>query len=154
MDIAEGSVVTIHYTLTDAGGQVIDTSEGGDPLTYLHGYGGLIPGLERELEEKSSGDKLEVSIAPEDGYGLADPELIQEVPLAELGQIENLAVGMRLQSKDQEGRVHSLKVDAISESSATLNANHELAGQTLFFAVSIESVRTASEEELSHGHAH
>ena len=154
MLIAEGHVVTFHYTLTDDAGDVIDSSDGSEPLAYLHGYAGIIPGLEREMEGKAVGDDFNAVIPPEDAYGLIDPELIQEVPLEALAGIEGLAVGMQLQSQTADGRVQQLVVDALGETSATLNANHALAGKTLTFAVSVESIRDATEEELSHGHVH
>ena len=154
MQINQGHVVSFHYTLTDDSGDVIDTSDGGEPLAYLHGYAGIIPGLEREMEGKTVGDAFDAVIAPEDAYGLVDPDLIQEVPLDALAGIEGLSVGMQLQSQSPDGRVQQLVVDALGETTATLNANHALAGKTLTFAVSVESIRDATEEELSHGHVH
>lgn len=154
MKIADDSVVAIHYTLTNAGGQTLDSSDGREPLSYMHGRGGLIPGLERELDGKQVGDTFDAVIQPEDGYGHPHPDLVQEVPLEALAQIENLQVGMQLQSQGQDGRVQVLVVEAISDESATLNANHALAGEVLHFNVSVEGVRAATEEELQHGHAH
>ena len=102
--ISEGCVVTIHYTLTNDAGDILDTSSGQEPMTYLHGCGGMIPGLEFALEEKSVGDTLTVDLAPNEGYGPVNPELIHDVPIGALAQIENLEVRMQLQSKDDEGR--------------------------------------------------
>ncbi len=154
MKIANDCVVSIHYTLTDDAGQTLDSSSGGDPLDYLHGAKGLIPGLERELEGREQGDSFKASIQPEDAYGLPNPELVQDVPLEALAQIENLTVGMQLQSRTDDGRVQVLVVEAIGEQHATLNANHALAGQVLHFDVTVAGVREASAEELEHGHAH
>jgi FKBP-type peptidyl-prolyl cis-trans isomerase SlyD len=154
MKISDDCVVSIHYTLTNTEGQTLDSSEGRDPLNYLHGRGGLIPGLERELDGREVGDTFDAVIQPEDAYGHPHPDLIQEVPLEALAQIDNLRVGMQLQSQGQDGRVQVLVVDAISDDTATLNANHALAGEVLHFAVSVEEVREATEEELQHGHAH
>lgn len=154
MKIANNCVVSIHYTLTDDAGQTLDSSSGGDPLNYLHGSNGLIPGLERELAGREQGDSFKASIQPEDAYGVPNPELVQDVPLEALAQIENLAVGMQLQSRTEDGRVQVLVVEAIGEQHATLNANHALAGQVLHFDVTVEGVREATAEELEHGHAH
>jgi FKBP-type peptidyl-prolyl cis-trans isomerase SlyD len=154
MKVADNCVVAIHYTLTDAGGQTLDSSAGSEPLSYLHGNNGLIPGLEKELTGKVAGDNFVAEIAPEDAYGLPNPELVQDVPLEALAQIENLQVGMQLQSRADDGRVQVVVVEAIGETTATLNANHALAGQTLHFDVSVENVRQATAEELEHGHAH
>jgi FKBP-type peptidyl-prolyl cis-trans isomerase SlyD len=154
MDIANNCVVSIHYTLTDEAGETLDTSSGGDPLNYLHGHNGLIPGLEKELAGRVVGDAFQAVIQPEDAYGMVDREMVQEVPLEALAGIENLAVGMQLQSQGQDGSVQVVVVDALGAETATLNANHVLAGQVLTFDVTIESVREASAEELEHGHAH
>ena len=80
MPIVQNSVVTIHYTLKDDAGEVIDSSRDGDPIAYLHGHGNLVPGLERELEGKNAGDKITVSVTPEHGYGELDKNLVQQVP--------------------------------------------------------------------------
>ncbi|MFW6093423.1 MAG: FKBP-type peptidyl-prolyl cis-trans isomerase [Pseudomonadota bacterium] len=154
MKIADQCVVSIHYTLTDQQGEELDSSKGQEPLTYLHGSQGLIPGLERELEGREPGEQFEATVQPEEAYGSVNPELIQDVPLEVLDGIENLHVGMALQSRAPDGRVQNLKVDAIGEETATLNANHPLAGEVLHFDVSVEDVREASPEELEHGHSH
>jgi len=154
MKIAESCVVSIHYTLTNSEGETLDSSAGGDPLSYLHGAGGLIPGLERELAGKESGEQFQATIQPEDAYGDVNPELIQEVPLDALSGIDNLTVGMQLQSQAPDGRTQILVVDAVGEDTATLNANHALAGEVLHFDVEVAEVREATEEELAHGHAH
>lgn len=154
MKITDQCVVSIHYTLTDDDGTQIDSSSGGEPLSYLHGASGLIPGLERQLEGKESGDQLAVSVSPEEAYGEIDPALIQEVPLDALAGVANLAVGMQLRSQSPDGSTQLLVVDAIGEETATLNANHALAGKVLHFLVEVTKVREATEEELAHGHAH
>ncbi len=154
MKIADNAVVSIHYTLTNDAGETLDSSSGRDPLAYLHGHHGLIPGLERELAGREAGDQLTAVIQPEDAYGVSNPELIQVVPLEALAQIEGLQVGMQLQSQSPQGQMQVVTVESISESSATLNANHALADQVLHFEVSVESVRVATAEELEHGHAH
>ncbi|MBK81974.1 MAG: peptidylprolyl isomerase [Gammaproteobacteria bacterium] len=154
MKIANQCVVAIHYTLTDEQGQELDSSRNAEPLTYLHGMQGLIPGLERELEGREVGDRFEATVQPEDAYGEMNPGLIQDVPLDALEGIDNLHVGMALQAKAPDGSVQNLRVDAIGDESATLNANHPLAGAVLKFDVQVESVREATPEEIEHGHAH
>jgi len=154
MKIENHCVVSIHYTLTDDAGQTLDSSAGRDPLTYLHGTGSLIPGLEQELDGREAGQAFQATIQPEHAYGMPRPELVQEVPLEALAQVENLHEGMQLQSRSPDGRVQMLIVEAIGDESATLNANHALAGQVLHFDVTVEAVREATAEELEHGHAH
>lgn len=151
MKIANQHVVSFHYTLTDDQGQELDSSRGSGPLTYIHGARGLIPGLERELEGREAGETFQASIQPADAYGEVNPQLIQDVPLDALAGIENLEVGMRLQSRTPDGEVQLLTVDAIGDESATLNANHALAGAVLHFDVAIEDVREATAEELEQG---
>ena len=151
MKVANQRVVSFHYTLTDDQGQELDSSKGSQPLTYIHGTSGLIPGLERELEGREAGDSFQASIQPADAYGEMNPDLIQDVPLDVLSGIENLEVGMRLQSRAPDGQVQLLTVDAIGAETATLNANHALAGEVLHFDVAVEAVRDATPEELEQG---
>ena len=103
MAIAQDSVVTLHYTLKDDTGEVLDSSSSGEPLAYLHGHGNLVPGLERELTGKNTGDKLSVKISPADGYGEFDKALIQRVPRRALKGIKNINVGMRLHAQTPQG---------------------------------------------------
>ena len=151
MKIIKECVVSIHYTLTDERGEELDSSRGAAPLTYIHGTQGLIPGLERELEGREAGDGFQASIQPVDAYGEINPALIQEVPLDVLSAIEDLQVGMRLQSRSPDGQMQMLTVEAIGDESATLNANHALAGAVLHFDVAVEHVRAATAEELDQG---
>ncbi len=154
MNIANQRVVAIHYTLNDGDGNTIDSSEGGEPLSYLHGAGNIIPGLENALEGMTQGDEFQATIAPEEGYGQPDPALVQEVPLQMLASIENVQPGMRLQSQSQDGHTQVLTVVEVGEDTATLDANHMLAGVTLHFNGTVESVREATAEEIEHGHVH
>jgi FKBP-type peptidyl-prolyl cis-trans isomerase SlyD len=153
MSITQDQVVSIHYTLTDEAGQVLDRSAAGEPLAYLHGRGNLIPGLERELTGKSAGDKLQVRIAPADAYGEYDKTLIQRVPRRALKGVPKVTVGMRLQAHTAHGP-RTVRVTQLSGDMVTLDGNHPLAGRTLHFEVEIAGVRAATAEELSHGHVH
>ena len=154
MNIANNCVVAFHYTLTDDDGNEIDSSKGKEPLAYLHGHSGIIPGLERELEGKVVGDAMKVTVEPTDGYGEMNPELVQAVPREAFQGVDNIEVGMQFQAQGQGGQVQMVVVREVSDESVTVDANHPLAGQTLHFDVSIEDVREATEEEVSHGHAH
>lgn len=153
MQITKDAVALIHYTLTDDEGTTIDSSAGGEPLAYIHGNGNLIPGLERELEGKSEGDKLDVKIAPADGYGEFDKNLIQRVPRRALKGIGNLHVGMQLHAQSERG-TRAVTVTQLVGDMVTLDGNHPLAGKNLNFKVEVMGVRAATEEELSHGHVH
>ena len=153
MNIADKHVVSIHYTLTNDAGDVLDTSEGKEPLKYLHGAGNIIPGLERALLDKTAGEELNVTVEPADGYGEHREELIQKVPREAFQGVEQLDVGLRVQAQTQNGPVMGVITD-VGEAEVTVDGNHELAGQRLHFAVKIEDVRTANQEELDHGHVH
>ena len=153
MSITHDQVVSIHYTLRDEAGEIIDSSPAGEPLAYLHGHGNLVPGLERELAGKGVGDKLQVTLSPADGYGEHDPKLVQQVPRRALKGIANLRVGMRLQAQS-DGGGHAVTVSRIAGDLVTLDGNHPLAGKKLHFEVEVAEVRAATGTELSHGHVH
>jgi FKBP-type peptidyl-prolyl cis-trans isomerase SlyD len=153
MSITQDQVVSIHYTLRDDAGEVIDASAAGAPLAYLHGRGNLIPGLERELTGKSAGDRLQVKIAARDGYGEYDSALVQRVPRRALKGVPNLKVGMRLQTQGAHG-ARAVTVTQVVGDMVTLDGNHPLAGKNLNFEVQIAAVREATAEELTHGHVH
>jgi len=154
MKVGKDKVVLMHYTLKNDAGDVIDSSDGADPLPFLQGHGNIIPGLESALEGSKVGDKLDVSIKPEEGYGERMKDAIQEIPSSALKGVDDVKVGMQLQSQDQDGNAFLVNVTKIEDDKITVDANHPLAGQTLHFSVSIESVRKAEAEELSHGHVH
>jgi FKBP-type peptidyl-prolyl cis-trans isomerase SlyD len=154
MQIDHNSVVSIHYTLTNDEGTVIDSSVNIDPLVYLQGSGNIIPGLENALAGKSAGDKLNVRVAPADGYGESVLELIQQVPLEMFQGAENIAPGMTFQAQDQSGYMQRVEVTAVNGNMVTIDANHPLAGQHLNFDVTVVDVRGATQEELDHGHVH
>ena len=154
MNIEDKSVVTIHFKLTDEGGNVIDSSEGKDPLVYMHGTRSLIAGLERELKGKAAGDTIKVTIQPEDAYGDVNPELIQTVPMSAFQGVEDIKPGMQFEAKGPEGQTQLIVVEEVSENGVKINGNHPLAGQVLHFDVTVEEVRDATQEELDHGHAH
>jgi FKBP-type peptidyl-prolyl cis-trans isomerase SlyD len=154
MKVGKDKVVLMHYTLKNDAGDVIDSSDGADPLPFLQGHGNIIPGLESALEGSKVGDKLEVSIKPEEGYGVRMKDAIQEIPSSALKGVDEVKVGMQLQSQDKDGNAFLVNVTKIEDDKITVDANHPLAGQTLHFSVSIESIRKAEDEELSHGHVH
>lgn len=153
MQIGERTVATFHYTLTDAAGKVIDSSDGRAPLSYLHGAGNIVPGLEKEMSGKQQGDVFNVVVAPEEGYGMPNPMMIQVVPREAFQGVEMLEVGMEFQAQTPQGPM-SVAVAGIDGDEVTVDGNHPLAGQTLHFAIEVTEVRDASLEELTHGHVH
>jgi FKBP-type peptidyl-prolyl cis-trans isomerase SlyD len=153
MTITTDSVVTIHYTLKDDSGVVIDSSASGEPLAYLHGRGNIVPGLERELTGRGVGDKVSVRIPPAEGYGEYDKNLVQSVPRRSLRGIKDVRQGMHLHAQTEQGP-RTVIVTRLAGDMVTLDGNHPLAGKHLNFDIQVEEVRQATEEELSHGHVH
>jgi FKBP-type peptidyl-prolyl cis-trans isomerase SlyD len=153
MKAASGTIVTMHYTLSDDTGQILDSSQGNEPLTYLHGHGNIIPGLERALEGKEVGHKSQVTVVPAEGYGEVTQEAIVEAPREHFPDDAKLAVGQRVYADGPNGQL-TLTVVRMTDTGVVLDANHPLAGKTLHFDVEITEVRNATQEELAHGHVH
>jgi len=153
MNIANDKVVSIDYTLTNDQGEVLDSSSDKDPLAYIHGGGGLIVGLEKELEGKAKGEKLIAIIAPEEAYGVFSEEMIQEVPMENFHDPKEVKEGVQFQI-EVEGNMHIATITAVGEKTATVDMNHPLAGETLHFDVEVMDVRDATAEEMEHGHVH
>jgi len=153
MDIRKGKVVSIDYILHDAGGKLLDSSDEGDPLVYLHGNENIIPGLERELEGKTTGDKVDCVVAAVDGYGERNEELVLKVQKSEFGPDAELTPGMQLEARGEDG-AQIVTVVKVEGDEVTIDANHPLAGESLHFQVNVVDVREATPEELEHGHVH
>ncbi len=151
--VGENMVVSIHYTLTDEEGAVIDSSEGAEPLKYLHGAGNIIPGLERALVGKTAGESLKVVVEPAFGYGDYQAELLQVVPRAAFEGVEVVEVGMAFTAQSPDGTHRRIVVRDVSGDEITVDANHELAGVDLHFEVAVIEVREASDDERSNGYA-
>ena len=152
--IGDKVVVTIHYKLTDNSGEIIDSSEGAEPLAYLHGAGNIIPGLENALVGKAEGASLQVAIAPEQGYGEVHPQLIETVPREAFQGIDQIEPGMAFEAQGSDGQARRIVVKEVNGDEITIDGNHPLAGVDLNFDVQVVSVREASEEEVAHGHVH
>jgi FKBP-type peptidyl-prolyl cis-trans isomerase SlyD len=152
VQIGADKAVTIHYTLRDDGGEVLDSSDGRDPLIYLHGTGNIVPGLEKALDGKQAGDEVKVKVTPAEGYGERDEANVRNVPRRRLpeGKIEP---GMRLRLQTEHGPM-IVAVTAVEGDYVTIDGNHALAGMTLHFEVKVVEVRDATAEERTHGHVH
>ena len=153
MQIADRCVVRFHYTLTNDGGEVLDSSQDGQALAYLHGSGNIIPGLESALTGKQTGDKLKVRIDAAQAYGERDERLVQDVPRRAFQGIADVKEGMRFQTQGPSGQT-MVVVTRVAGDMVTVDGNHPLAGQALNFDVEVAEVREASEEEIQHGHVH
>ena len=155
MSIEKNKVVLLHYTLTNDAGEVMDSSSGKDPLGFIYGIGMVIPGLEKELLGKEKGATFQATIAPEDAYGLKEEDRIQQVPLSQFEDPENIAVGITIQIENKEsGQDILAMVTAIKDEIVTIDMNHPLSDQTLHFDIEVVDVRDATQQEIDHGHVH
>jgi FKBP-type peptidyl-prolyl cis-trans isomerase SlyD len=153
MQVKKSCAVAIDYKLTIDDGIVVDASEKGQPLWYLHGAGNIIPGLEKQLEGLSVGDKKKVVVPPEEGYGTFDAARIHAVPKAQFPQ-GNYTVGEHIIATAPDGTEVPARITATDAKTITLDFNHELAGKTLTFDITVAEVRAATKDEMKHGHIH
>jgi FKBP-type peptidyl-prolyl cis-trans isomerase SlyD len=154
MKISNGTVVGIDYSLHLGDGKVVDASEPSEPLTYLHGEGQIVPGLESALEGLQPGDRKQVVVNPEDGYGEHDARGVQEVQRSAFPADFEPQVGMELTAEGQDGEAVPFSIREVRPASVVIDLNHPLAGKTLHFDVTVREVREATAEEREHGHAH
>jgi FKBP-type peptidyl-prolyl cis-trans isomerase SlyD len=152
MEIKKNAVVSLRYTLKNDAGEVLDSNQGHDPLTFLHGNNQLISGLEEALVGKKTGESFQVSVPPEKAYGVHDPSQLHQVPIENFGEAD-VKPGMRFTASDGKQQVE-IKVVEIGAEAVTVDANHPLAGETLHFDVEVLEVRAATPEEIDHGHVH
>jgi FKBP-type peptidyl-prolyl cis-trans isomerase SlyD len=148
------TVVAMHYVLKDDSGSVLDASGEGEPLYYLHGHQNIVPGLEAALTGAAVGETRNVTVAPAEGYGERDEDMILKVPREQLPPDLTPEVGMVLGMETPQGHSLPVRVTEVQQAHVMLDANHELAGVTLHFSVTIDSIRQATAEELRHGHVH
>lgn len=153
--VADEIVVSLDYTLRLDDDQVIDSSEGREPLEFIQGQGHIIPGLERELYGMEVGEQKQVTVSASEGYGERDDNRIQVVTRDAFGAGAELQTGMDVQMQDpQTGHVFQGTISQIDDDNVVIDFNHPLAGETLHFDVTIAGLRPATEEELDHGHVH
>lgn len=152
MKACNDMVVTMHYTLTDDSGTIIDSSAGHAPMNYLHGHANIVPGLEKALEGAVAGFKAKITVAAAEGYGEIDPEAVFDAPREHFPDDMKLTPGMLVSSGSGHGG--PLTVVEVTDSVVVLDGNHPLAGKTLHFEVEVVDVRAATREEMAHGHAH
>ncbi len=153
MQIAKDKVALFDYTLTNDAGDVLDSSQGGEPLAYLHGAQNIIPGLEKELEGKVVGDSLKVTVEADEGYGEYNEALTQVVASNMFEGVDKIEEGMEFQAETADG-VQVIRIAKVDGDNITIDGNHPLAGERLHFDVAITEVREATAEELEHGHVH
>lgn len=152
--IQNGKVVGLAYQLTDDQGAVVDASDAKDPFFYLHGASQIVPGLENALVGLKQGDKKKVQVSPEEGYGETNPSLVMTVQRSQFPAGSELEEGMQFQAESPEGQAMVFTIAGVEGDDITIDGNHPMAGKTLHFAIEVLSVRDATEEEKTHGHAH
>ena len=152
--IKKNSVVSMIYCLKNTNGEELDRADKGQPFAYLHGVGQMIPGLEKELEGLNIGDKRDVTVPPNEGYGELNPQLKMQVDRANFPKDADIKPGMQFEGQGDGGTRTVFTVKAVVGDKIDVDGNHPLAGATLHFSVEITEVRAATQEELSHGHAH
>ena len=153
MHIENQKVVTLHYKLTDDSGATLDHSNDGS-FAYLHGASNIIPGLESALQGKAAGDQFDVTIPPEEGYGLRNDAMLQEVPMEMFEDPKQVQVGMQFHAQGPDNQMLVVTVREVREDKVVIDGNHPLAGVSLNFDVTVVDVRDATAEEIEHGHVH
>lgn len=153
MKVKNDLVVAIHFGVAEVDGHALDSTENGAPLEYIQGSHYLVPGLEAELEGKQVGDKFDVTLQPEQAYGIFREDLVQQVPRSLFEGVDEIQVGMTFHAETDQG-TRTVEVTAVDAENVSIDANHPLAGMTLQFVGEIISIREATAEELAHGHIH
>jgi FKBP-type peptidyl-prolyl cis-trans isomerase SlyD len=153
MKIANGTVVELDYSLHLGDGKIVDQSEG-EPLSYIHGEGHIVPGLEQALAGLEVGAKKQVVVAPAEGYGEHDAAGVQEVARDAFPADFQPQEGMQLVAESPDGQPVQFIVKQVGLQTVTVDFNHPLAGKTLHFDVTVRGVRQATDEEKEHGHVH
>lgn len=152
MDIADRRIATLHFTLSDDSGRQIATTRGHEPLTYMHGTGSIVRGLEQALDGRNAGDRFEVVVAPEDGFGPRHPELVQTLPRTMWRAGTAPVVGDKLETQTARGPL-DVVVTAVDADTLTVDGNHPLAGHAFRAEVEVLSVRVPTPDELQFGPA-
>jgi FKBP-type peptidyl-prolyl cis-trans isomerase SlyD len=153
MLIADKKVASFHYTLSNEQGEQIESSRERQPMTYLHGARNIIPGLEQALAGKAAGEQFQVTIAPNDAYGVRRPDQVQRIPAKHFRDAKHLKPGQRVTIQTRRGPLQATVVK-VGRFNVDVDTNHPLAGQTLTFDVEVTAVRDATKEEIEHGHVH
>lgn len=139
-EAAHGDTVNIHYTGKFPDGQVFDSSEGRDPLTFELGSGQVIPGLDKAMRGMKVGDKQTVEIPAAEAYGPHHPEGVQKVERSQLPPEIEVKVGAQLQASTPDGQAINLTIVEADDTVVTMDANHPLAGKDLVFDVELVSI--------------
>ena len=151
--IQDDVVVSLEYTL-HVEGEIVDSTGEDEHIQFIQGHGQIIPGLESQIYGMSSGESKEVTVPPEEAYGVLDEDALGTVPRDEFPPDMPLEKGVALQLRDEDGEVFDAYVESVDKKSVEINLNHPLAGKELHFSVKVLDLRPATEDEIAHGHVH
>jgi FKBP-type peptidyl-prolyl cis-trans isomerase SlyD len=147
--IGPDTFVTLAYTLYDEEGDVLDSSDEDSPLSYLHGYGQIVPGLERAIEGMVRGNERSVIVSPEDGYGEYDPDAVLEIDRADFPVAGEVSAGDQFLAESDDGEAVPMTILEVKEDACIVDTNHPLAGETLRYQITVLDVRPATDRELA-----
>lgn len=153
MKVADNQVVRFHYDLKDVDGEMLESSKDHDPIAYLHGHKGILPGLADAMVDKAVGEQLSVTLEPEDAYGEIQDDATQRIPVKHLQGAAKWKKGMTAVVQTEQGQ-RQVTIVKMGKFMVTVDTNHPFAGKTLTFDITIDDIRAATEEEIAHGHAH
>lgn len=153
MKIDKNAVVRIHYSVTETGGDSIEDSRIGDPIAILVGHRNVIPGVENALIGHEAGDRIEVTVPPEEGYGHRHENAIRRLPKKKFGKGSVLKPGGLVMLDTDEGK-RPVTIHKVGMSVVDVDMNHPMAGKTLTFDIEVMEVREGNAEEIAHGHVH
>jgi len=146
--IGPDTVVSLSYVLFDEGGEVVDRASASEPLTYVHGYAQIVPGLEKQLEGLRVGDRSSFTIEPEDAFGEHDEDAVFKVDKEDFPDVKDVAAGDSFEGEGPDGEPVVVRVLEVLEDGVMVDLNHPLAGQRVRFEVEVTSVRAASDQEI------
>jgi FKBP-type peptidyl-prolyl cis-trans isomerase SlyD len=151
--VENGKVVAFSYTLKDSEGNILEQTQAGDKIEYLHGNQNIIPGLENAMTGMKTGEMKNVKVNAEEAYGLYDDDLLFKVPLSNFPPGKIVEPGMEFQTNTDDG-VMVITVKEVDGENAIVDGNHPMAGMDLEFDVMIQNIREATPQEVQHGHVH
>ncbi|GAA3974175.1 peptidylprolyl isomerase [Allohahella marinimesophila] len=151
--ISNNSVVEVSYRILDSEGELLDQTEDGEPMVYLHGHNNLMPALEKALDGKAAGDDVEITLQPSEAFGELQPDSVQRVSKKHFKQYGKLSVGDVIPLRTEDGQ-KIVTITKVGHSMVDVDTNHPYAGKTVQFKVKVLRERAATEEEVAHGHAH
>lgn len=151
--VMKDKVVSFHYTLRNEAGEVLESSAEKDPLVYLHGRRHIVEGLEKALNGRKEGESLSVTVPPELGYGIRSEEKVVTLQRDQFPKDATLTIGETIGLTNGQHRIPAI-IKEITDDQVIVDANHPMADKTLVFDVDIVAIRSATKEELKHGHAH